>query len=432
MRLRNVTFENWLLSHRGKDPEERWLRELYPWPVLAQVECDPENVGRRQRITYDGVEYEVTLKSVKWQPKQSTFKYRLLVESEGLGWHSRSFSDEFDMCGARDGIFVTLFHTMKKEPLEKIAKAFFGRRWGNLNSDTFRTLAVSRFLAASTVGQVAEQAFQEVALTHYPEARLVGGAAPMLASGRDLWLGYRFFSEDAYAWARRSAECASRVVALYFADTKYQFRTDLPSGTEVLSIAELDSNKLGGQYEDLIRVLLRGLEIPSGSPAPDQLASIVLGQVQPPPSQIVESDVHEALAALKRPCGSKSELRYQLAAAVVLNAWIEDERRVGFVRRKKFYAFKQRIGALATWVAEAKPPGVILWAEAASGGRTPILYVRIDGVDFSFHAIPGAGDLLASGSVRLRWSGVRLKPIGPIVLAWARALRSSDTGATCE
>ncbi|MCX7022839.1 MAG: hypothetical protein NTW26_11335 [bacterium] len=433
MRLRNVTFANWLRNHDQKDPKERWLRELYPWPVLAQVECDANEVGRVQRITYDDVEYDVTLKSVRWQPKHGTYRYRLLVESDGLGWHSRSFSDEFDMCGAPGGTFVTLFHTKKEEPLEKIARAFFGRRWDDLRTDSFKSLAVSRFLAASIVGQVAEQAFQGVALTHYPETRLFGGATPMLASGHDLWLGYRFFSENAYEWARRSAGSASRVVALYFADTKYQFRTDLPSGIEVQSIAQLDSTELGGQYEDLILALLRGLEVPTMAPAPEQLAPIVLGRAQAPVAPVMEADVHEALAALKRPCRSKSELRYQLAAAVVLNAWIENERRLGFVQRKKFYAFKEKIDSLAKWAAKARLPGVTLWAEALSGFKTPVLYVRIDDVDFSFHAIPTARHLLNSGHEQLTWSGVRLKPIAPLVLAWARALRSNTTtGTPCE
>jgi hypothetical protein len=94
LRLRNVTFATWLRSHDKKAPEERWLRELYPWPVLAQVDCDEAQVGRPQRIAYDGVEYDVTLKSIRWQPKHGTYRYRLLVESDGLGWHARSFSDE--------------------------------------------------------------------------------------------------------------------------------------------------------------------------------------------------------------------------------------------------------------------------------------------------------------------------------------------------
>ena len=158
MILKNVNFANWLRSHPQKGPEERWLRELYPWPVLAQVECDPIQVGITQQISYDDVDYEVTLKSAKWQPTHETFRYRLLVESPGLGWHSRSFADEFDMCGAKDGTFVTVFHTKKEEPLEKIARAFFSRRWDALRTDLFKSLAVSRFLAASIVGQVAEQA----------------------------------------------------------------------------------------------------------------------------------------------------------------------------------------------------------------------------------------------------------------------------------
>src|SRR3954464_9122166 len=103
MRLRGVTFDTWLRSHSEKNPKERWLRELYPWPVLAQVDCDDRYVGQAQHITYDGVKYDVTLKCVRWQQERGTYRYRMLVESDGLGWHARSWCDEFDMCGAPDG-----------------------------------------------------------------------------------------------------------------------------------------------------------------------------------------------------------------------------------------------------------------------------------------------------------------------------------------
>jgi len=369
LQLRNVTFATWLHSHGQKDTHERWLRELYPWPVLAQVDCDATLIGRPQQIIYDSLEYEVTLKSVQFQPKHGTYKYRLFVESDGLGWHARSYADEFDMCGAPDGSFVTLFHTKKEEPLEKIAKAFFNRRWTDINPAVFKTLAVSRFLTATIASEVAEQSFQAYRLTHYPQAKLIGGVVPMLACDDDLWVGYRFFSEDAYEWARRSTGSAARVVALYFADTKYQIKTDLSPGTTVQSIARLDSTELGGRHDDLIRVLLRGLELPAATPDPKQLAPIILGHAPAPVTTLIEADVHEALAALKRPCGSKSELRYQLAAAVVLNAWIENERRLGFPQRKKFYAFKQKVDLLADWAITAKPPGVSLWAERLPQSR---------------------------------------------------------------
>jgi hypothetical protein len=386
------------------------------------VDYDSTRINRPQRILYDSVEYEVTLKSIHFQSNHGTYKYRLLVDSNGLGWHSRSYADEFDMCGAPDGSFVTLFHTKKQEPLEKIAKAFFNRRWTEIDPAVFKTLAVSRFLAATIVGEVAEQVFRTFGLTHRPQSKLIGGAAPMLASGNDLWVGHRFFSEDAYEWARRSAGNAAQVLALYFADTKYQFRTDLPPGTTVQSIAQLDASELGGRHQDCIRILLRGLELPTRTPDPKRLASIVLGRAEAPVTPLTEADVHESLAALKLPCGSKSELRYQLAAAVVLNAWIENERQLGFSQRKKFYAFKQKVDSLAKWATQAELSGVRLWAEALPGSKSPLLYIRIDDVDFSFHAIPIAYRFLDSGFSQLTWSGVRLKPIAPFVLEWARAL----------
>jgi hypothetical protein len=57
-----------------------------------------------------------------------------------------------------------------------------------------------------------------------------------------------------------------------------------------------------------------------------------------------------------------------------------------------------------------------------------ILYERIDDVDFSFHAIPGTDAFLEAGDNAPTWSGMRLKPVAPIVLAWARAMRSADPG----
>jgi hypothetical protein len=210
---------------------------------------------------------------------------------------SRAFTDDFDLCASPDGAFVTLFHTKKEEQLEKIARQFFNRRWASLNTDTFKSLAVSRFLAASIVAEVVQRAFRDTTLIHYPSARLLSSVSPMFASGSKLWIGYRFFSEDAYFWARRAAGNASTVVALYFADTKYQFKTDLPPSAHVRSIAELDAIEVGGEHDEYIRILLRGLELPQ-----DDLNTIEL--------QSIIRDVHEALVALKRPCASKAVFRY--------------------------------------------------------------------------------------------------------------------------
>lgn len=426
MRLKGVSFENWLGSHTHKDPEERWLRELYPWPVFAQIECSEEHVDVVQRIEHDGARYDATIQWVRWQPSRGTFRYRVLIESEGLGWHSRAFSDLFDICGTDDGSFVTLFHTKKREPLERIARAFFARRWSNLRPREFKSLAVSRFLAASIVSQVIERAYSgNRELSHHPQARIAGGYAPMFSSGNDLWLGFRFLSEDAFAWARSNVGNASEVIAVYFADTRYQFKTCLPDGTLVRPISEIDAD-LGGEYRDLITLLLRRMELPTETPSVASLEEVVRGRVSTQAIPVTDADVNEALAALKRPCESKSGLRYQLAAGVVLNAWIERERAAGFPQRKKFYAFKQRIGTLLRWVVENPIPGVSYWAEYLSEPSQPIVYIRVDGVDFSFHAVPGCHELLTKDEYASVWSGVRLKPIAPLVLGWARHLLEVD------
>lgn len=428
-RLRGVTFENWMRSHRNKAPKERWLRELYPWPVLARVDCNATQLGKKQRIIHDGVSYHLTVKAAKWQEDRGTYRYRVLVESDGLGWHARSFADEFDLCAGRDGSFVTLFHVKKEEPLEKIARAFFSRRWTELDPESFQTLAVSRFLAAALVSEAVADAFSGTDLQHYPYARATAGPSPMFSAGSDLWIGHRFFSENAYEWARRSADRARRVIAFYFADTKYQYRIDLPRNAEVLSLTELDATKLEGRYEDLIRTLQRRLEVPAPVTDHDGLWRIVTGNHPGITGAVTEGDVHEALAALQRPCGSKDELRYQLAAAVVLNAWIEGERNLGFPQRKKFYAFKRRVDELARWAKSVRPPGVTIWAEALGAERRPVIYIRIDDIDFSFHEISFARELCDAETARSEWSGVRLKPVASFLLQWARYLRQREIDA---
>lgn len=232
MRLRGVSFANWLRrpSHADKDPDERWLRELYPWPVLAQVDCGESQVGIPQLIRHDGASYEATIQFARWQPRHGTFKYRVLIESDGLGWHSRAFSDRYDMCGMPDGRFVTVFHTSKKEPLERIARSFFGRRWEELRRRDFRSLAVSRFLAASLVSQLGQQAYgRGRRLEHHPGARIVGVSHRCLH--KRLPFGWAFDSVRnrlsnglGETPAKRGSSCASTSRTLGISSTlRFQF-----------------------------------------------------------------------------------------------------------------------------------------------------------------------------------------------------------------
>lgn len=58
------------------------------------------------------------------------------------------------------------------------------------------------------------------------------------------------------------------------------------------------------------------------------------------------------------------------------------------------------------------------------------MYVTVRGVQFSFHAIPRLPDLAAYASSpmnrRQEWSGIRLQPVAPLALRWARALLGEE------
>jgi hypothetical protein len=125
-----------------------------------------------------------------------------------------------------------------------------------------QTLSASRYLSAALIGEMLEDAYGHRELLSHPTSRLTRSASPLFMSkDGDLWLGYRYFSEDAYIWARRHASKAAHLRTLYIADTKYQFRTDLPEGAHVQSASAFDRDMLEGRYAEQIRVLQRRVEL---------------------------------------------------------------------------------------------------------------------------------------------------------------------------
>jgi hypothetical protein len=428
MKLRDVTFERWIATsaHAGKPSRERWRRELYPWPVIADVDYSEDLVGIPQHIRHDGADYLVTLRGTRYQPDRGTWVYSIHVACDGLGWNARSYDDPFSVLASPDGRFVTLFRR-GNDPLEKLGRAFFARRWEAVDAALAQTLSASRYLSAALIGEMLEDAYGHRELLS-PTSSLTHSASPLFVSkDGDLWLGYRYFSKDAYIWARRHASKTSQLRALYIADTKYQFRTDLPEGAHVQSANVFDRDMLQGRYAELITVLQRRVELPTRRQGDARMPMILAGEVAAEPVAVGEGDVHEALTGIHIPCHTKADLRYCLACAVVLNVWIEEERRAGFRGRKKFYAFKRRVAELTRWAQSADLEGVLTWYERGADHVSPLMCFRIDDVDFTFDAIPiPDGTSPSSGS--LAWRGVRLKPIAPLVLTWAKTLR--DAGST--
>ena len=139
----------------------------------------------------------------------------------------------------------------------------------------------------------------------------------------------------------------------------------------------------------------------------------------PPKLEVSNSDIHESLQALSLPVQSVDDLRYLMASGVVLNAWLEDVAKA-FPQFKKFYAFKQLLGKIINDNVNIDGSRVTVWRDPGDGVQP--VYVRIDSVDFSFHAIPlGNENIMIRDD--LEWTKVRLKPIAPLALAWSRGKR---------
>ncbi|MCC7539841.1 MAG: hypothetical protein IT379_26705 [Deltaproteobacteria bacterium] len=415
LRIRGINFSTWLRNH-APDHDARWYRELYPWPVFARGDYAPELIRYPQIVDEGDVTYTLTVTSIKTQANQRLC-YRVHLSTNGLGWTSRAWDHDFNLIADTSGAFITLF-TAQQDPLKRAVADFFHGRWRDV--EAFRSLSASRLLAATLASRVVSESAIFCGVEEYPTL-LIRGHRPMFSKGDDLWIVYRFYAEDAYTFARWAASRCASVIALYFAETKYQYLRGLPPNATVISVADLDRTRLHGKYAAHVVFLLHQLHSPGEDLSEEAIRGALTGENPAEEVDIAEGDVQESLAALRLPLENVADLRYVLAAGVVINAWIDCERSLGKRQRKKFYAFKQQIADAVRWALRAQPPGVIIWIEE------PFLYARVDNVDFSFTAIPleegVRATLTARDTTRITWRGVKLKPIAPIVLSWARKLR---------
>ncbi len=142
----------------------------------------------------------------------------------------------------------------------------FSRRWNDISQEEFKSLSVSRFLTASLVSNIIDRAYEGDELCYYPLSRLVNGSSPNVCTRIRLWIGYRFFSENAYHWARKASSLAQIVVCFYFADTKHQFDTTIPENASVIPITQFDACNLAGESQGSHTHILRQMGKPPPSP----------------------------------------------------------------------------------------------------------------------------------------------------------------------
>ncbi len=429
-RLVNVDFETWCRNHKT-DHGAHWCRALYPWGVFRQADWASSALGKEQHIELGGEFYKLTLREILEQ-KNGRIRYTVHIHGDPSNWVVRPWSDNFCVIAEKTGHFITLY-AKDEDPSWRLVKDFLQGKFPEVLSA--KSLPVARLLARAVFAEL-------IALCLPPDVPMATegrydrhaiGAMRDFQHREDLYVlpdgrtvGYRYFSEDAYALARRLAEMSENVLVLYCVETKYQYVTSLPSGATVLSMRTFDADAIDGKFSQQILALQTEFQSlkPTLLPSKDLCTKInsALSERQAPPS---DHHVNEALGRLHCPVRGPADLAYFLASANLVNAWIEHERKAGHAKRKKFYAFKQRVGEVLSAIIPKKPPD----CEFARDSK--YLYVALFGVVFSFTSIPLSPTSKAmvpySEIPPPFWKEVRLKPIAPLVLEWGRACEAEAT-----
>ena len=147
-------------------------------------------------------------------------------------------------------------------------------------------------------------------------------------------------------------------------------------------------------------------------------------KTQQEPIPIHTSDLREAKAGLGMIVTTTGDAAYVCACANLLNAALNQRLKTydGSLKlAKEVYGFKAIFGRAIEDIIWRPPPDVQVYVE-----RGGLVYVSIRGLQFSFHAISRTSVISAyecsKQNVPQAWAELRLQPVAPLVLKWARAL----------
>ena len=445
MNIPAISFETWCANH-ADEHDAKWCRELYPWEVFARIDFGPDALNVPQTITLGVESYCATVSdafSGKNDRPNFLIHLKSVPNSRSATWGQRYWDDIFQLVVSKDGHFITLF-TKKTDPSKELVRRFMT---GNLDRiQEQRSLPASALLYRTLVAYIADDIFD--GLKPYPELDLVapkrpaasslvpGRFAPFRANGRDVWVLYSFTEEKAHRLAiRLTGQCRHMVIVYCHPTFTQHYRCSEP-GVEVLSLGEFLGN---GSPEIRVRCLVQArfilnhLRTDQDNPHVDlsepELRGLMMRR-DAPSQEIKTSELREAKTGLGWFVTSAADAAYVFSCANLLNAALNNKLSLyrGTQRlAKEAYSFKAHLGRAVVTVAQANIEGVRLFV--AEDG---LVYISINGIQFSFHSIPDSPILRryaeSSANVRQEWCGVRLQPIAPLVMSWARALLRAEEG----
>ena len=254
--------------------------------------------------------------------------------------------------------------------------------------------------------------------------------SPLWARGRDRWVVARWSEEKAHRFALLNASQCKQLIVVYCHPTfSRHHRCNFPD-TEIvslLSFSHRNGNRGRALFHRQARFLVNHLKIHEirskrSTRNTREIENEILMSRNRKPLQIPVSLLREAKSGLEFEVSTVNEAAYFFSCANLLNAAITGRYGIGSIPKsllKEVYSFKAKVGEVAESLVRRPIAGVSIYFDRR------LMYVKIDQIQFSFHAIARSKAIkkfmYSPDNKRQAWSGIRLQPVSPLVLEWGRS-----------
>ena len=444
MRIMNINFDTWCQNH-SSDHDAKWCRLIYPWDAFSLIDYGKHNIGLKQLIRSNGLEYSALISKYylgKNGRPNFLIDLELNAKSKSTLWKNIPWNTRFHLVASNSGHFITLF-TEKRDPAKALLGAFMGCNFSRIEAQ--RCIMYSNLLFQTLVTYRAEELFGDQCnpspfdwvrdgvrnLTPHRQFRpQPRSMLPLWADKRVLWVDARWSEEKAHRLAIYSANQCEELIVVYCHPTfSRHHRCSYPK-TKVISLLAFVSDDYNGrksQYNRQARFLLNNLqtlqiESKKKTKKIRDIRSDILTSKNALKLDIPISLLREAKSGLEIEVDTVDSAAYFFSCANLLNATLSGRYGIGTIPsnlKKAVYYFKKRVGIVVGSIIDNPIHGVKIYFDHQ------LMYVSIDGIQFSFHAIPRTEKIRrfinSNANESQKWSGIRLQPISSLVLDWGRA-----------
>ncbi len=443
MKLKNLTFEQWLKNH-STDHEDKWCRELYPFHVFSRIQFDQNQLNKEQSIGFYTITFYVTLTKIELQENgrcRTTFDIATFPRTKTQEWKQRKWNTTFQIVYTTEYEFITIF-AKKEDPSKDYVVRFMKGNFQKINEN--KSSPVSELLIRTLILHIAEEDypggkhnenydFTTVGVRELPEhpqfhRKKVNHFAPIYTIGRDLWVCYSFTEEKAHRVAFYNANQCKNLIVVFCNPTYTRHHRCKYPETKVISIYELAnsvSHLIRKKFEGQIRFLQNHLNLL------DKIdTEKILIEIENPSQheyEIKKTDMMEALGIMKIHPNTTEDFFHSLSALNLINAYLSRQRANRQTNEKEsklfrnMYYFKSYLADIITDRIKNKDLSTPIYKTGN------LIMVEMFNFQFSFHNIPLNDTLIefaaSINNKEIVWTGRRLQPIAPLLLKYSREKR---------